>query len=99
MDNVCYLIHYTETEDSIGQATLTPHKRKVFCRVESVSGSEWFSGGQNGLRPELRLTVFRYDYEDEKTVELDGSLFSVYRTYADGDFLELYLERKVGDER
>ena len=98
MDNVCYLIRYTETADDIGQMTQTPHKRKVFCRVESVSASEWFSGGQNGLRPELRLVLFRYEYHGEKTVEVNGELFSVYRTYADKDFLEIYLERKVGNE-
>lgn len=95
--NVVTLIKETYSSDSIGQMIATEVLRDVFCNVASVTQSEWFQGGQNGLRPEYRVTVFAPDYEGEKIVELNGVRYGVYRTYLRQDEnLELYLERKTG---
>lgn len=95
--NVVTLISETYTADSIGQMVATEVTHDVFCNVSSVTQSEWFNGGQNGLRPELRVTLFAPDYEDQKIVEFNGVRYGVYRTYIRQDeLLELYLERKTG---
>lgn len=95
--NVVALIKETYTSDVIGQMIATEVSRDVFCNVSSVTQSEWFQGGQNGLRPEYRVTMFAPDYEDEKIVEFNGVRYGVYRTYLRQDEnLELYLERKTG---
>lgn len=105
--DVIYLLHDTYTPDAIGERIPTTVARRVFCNVSSVTGTEWFSGGQNGIRPEYRVVMFRHDYEGETAVNIGGTLegetvkdgteYTVYRTYnRDLDELELYLERRTG---
>lgn len=93
-----YLLAETMTQDAIGQFVRTETKRTVFGQVSSVSASEFFAGGQNGFQPELRVTMFGPDYEGEENLELDGQIYSIYRTYRGrNDTIELYLEKRRGD--
>lgn len=105
--DVIYLLHDTYTPDAIGERIPTTVARRVFCNVSSVTGTEWFTGAQNGIRPEYRVVMFRHDYNGETTVNIGGTLtdgelsggtdYTVYRTYnRDLDELELYLERRTG---
>jgi hypothetical protein len=65
--------------------------------VGSITQSEFYEGGRNGLNPEYRFTVFFADYEDETIIEYKGKRYAVYRTYLTrNDKLELYVERKGG---
>lgn len=73
--------------------------RQVFVNVTSVTGSEWFEGGRNGLNPQLRFTMFSYDYEGEDVCEYQGELYSIYRTYRTrNDDIELYVEKRKGNQ-
>lgn len=95
--NVIYLINESYTPDEIGQYIATETKRMVFCDVRSVSRSEWFDAGRNGLHPEYLFTMFAPDYKGEKIVEYDGNRYGVYRTYVGkNEQLELYVESKGG---
>lgn len=72
-----------------------PIRRSVFARVESVSRSEFFEAGRNGLSPDFKFTMFAYDYEGEKIVEYQGKRYAVYRTYLGrDDTLELYVQEE-----
>lgn len=72
-------------------------KRDIFCAAESVTASEFFEGGRNGLNPEFRFVIFFGDYNGERIVEYKGQRYAIYRTYhAKTDTLELYAERKGG---
>ena len=101
----------TRTQDATGVwRTGTESTREVFAHVESVGRNEFFAAGQQGLRPELRITVFAAEYQGEQLCELDGVRYSVYRTYrvseadfrrtarnaANADYIELYVQREVG---
>ncbi len=97
--SVCYLVSYVEGEqDEIGQEISLEKKRKVFCDVSSVSGSETFDAGRNNIVPECKVTIFAPEYESETVVILDNTRYGVYRTYWDKkyDTMELYLSKKVG---
>lgn len=105
--SVINLLQETYEVDEIGQRVPVITPRTVFCNISSVTGTEWFSAGQNGIRPEYRITMFRYDYHGEEAVNIGGELvngvveggknYSVYRTYIrDNDELELYVEKKAG---
>ena len=73
--------------------------RRVFCHVDSVTGSEFFQGGANGIRPEFRITMFKYDYENEEVLEYKETLYQIYRTYnSKNDMIELYVEKRKGVE-
>ena len=94
---VISLIAVTTSRDDYGVMRKTETKRDVFCDVSSVTQSEFFEGGRNGLNPEYRFTMFRYDYADESIVEYKGNRYSVYRTYfGRNDTIELYVERRGG---
>lgn len=83
--------------DSRGVYQTTTISRNVFAQVDSVSASEFFEGGRNGLNPEIRFTVFAYDYQGEREVIWNGAHYAVYRTFhGRDDQLELYCERKGG---
>lgn len=97
--NVAYLVTETYTRNVYGVMERTETERKVYCRITSVSGSEWFEGGRNGINPEYRVVMFRYDYEGENIMKIDGTYYTVYRTYqGTSDSIELYLEKRKGNE-
>ena len=91
------LITESWAEDTYGVLQPTETTTTVFCDVGSVTGSEIAEFGRNGINPELRMTMFRYDYNGERIVEYNGDRYSVYRTYfARNDTIELYVERRGG---
>ena len=88
---------YTQNVYGVYEKTMT--KRKVYAKVESVSGREWFEGGRNGLNPQYRFTMFQFDYLGEKVIEYNGVQYTIYRTFIRGnDELELYCELRKGNE-
>lgn len=95
---VIYLISGKREQDDEGVWRKSEEtRRKVFAQINSVTGSEFFEGGRNGLNPELRFTLFAYDYKGEEIVEYNGHLYGVYRTYFQRtDIIELYTEKKGG---
>ena len=94
---VLTLIGQTKQQDDFGVWRTSETRRDVFCNVSSVSASEFFDGGRNGLNPEFRFTMFFGDYQGERSVEFKGKAYAVYRTYqARTDELELYVERQGG---
>lgn len=82
-----------------GVAVKTRTGREVFCKVDSVTRSEFFEAGKAGLKPEYRMTMFFGDYQGETIVGYNGRYYSVYRTFmAKTDIIELYVERKTGTD-
>ena len=95
--DVITLVAVTRTQNEYGQWVASESTKDVYCEVDSVSQSEFFEGGRNGLNPEYRFTMFFADYNNEPIVEYKGLRYAVYRTYLNkNDKLELYVERKGG---
>lgn len=94
--DVLTLVSSELTKDAYGVQRKTETQRTVFCEVSSVSASEWFEASRASLNPEYRFVIFGDDYQGEKTCIYDGNAYAVYRTYRDGDYMELYTERKAG---
>ena len=91
------LVSETKSQNDKGVWEVTTSERLVFCQVNSVTRSEFFEGGRNGLNPELMFTLFFGDYEGERTIKYKGQTYGVYRTYhGRSDTIELYAERKGG---
>ena len=96
MEDIITLISVTQRQDEYGVWRMQETSKEVFCVVRSVSRSEFFEGGRNGLNPAYQFTVFGDDYDEEETVEYHSKRYGIYRTYRDGDDIELYAERKGG---
>lgn len=97
------LIRKAYTSDSIGQMIPIETTAEVYADIKSVSRAEFFAAGEKGLNPELVATMFAPDYSGEDTCEIENNgvkvRYSVYRTYlARNDSIELYLEKRVGNE-
>lgn len=99
MDDVIYLVGENFEQDMFGVLHPVTIERKVYCKVNSIGSREWFDGGRLGLKPEFQFVTFRYDYQGEKVVKFHGDYYAVYRTYIDGDNIELYTERREGYEQ
>ena len=97
--DVAYLVNESYTQDDYGVQRPTFTKRKIYCNVTSVTGTEWFEGGRNGLNPQYRITMFNFDYLGEKIIEYNGVQYTIYRTYNRSvDEIELYVELRKGNE-
>ncbi len=98
MDDILYLLASEPARNEYGVITETLTKRRVFCRVLSVSRAEFYEAGRNGLNPAYEFIVFAADYCGETVCEFDGQTYSIYRTYhvPGTDEVELYCERKGG---
>lgn len=90
------LITQTITTDDYGIESVQESERTVLCEVNSITQSEFFAAANTELKPEYKFTVFFGDYESEEIVVFHDVRYSVYRTYRTGDYLELYVERKIG---
>lgn len=98
--SVVTLIQTEQQRDAYGVMRAVETSREVFCQVDSVTRQEFFEGGRNGLNPELRFTLFAYDYDGETVIEYNGQRYGVYRTFVSRtDSVELYAERKGGVNR
>lgn len=95
--DIIKLVKTTYTNDKINQRIPTESARIVFCSVRSITQSEWYEAGKNGLKPTYCFEVFGPDYEGEKIVEYNGTRYGIYRTYRNkNERLELYAEEKGG---
>lgn len=100
MDSIAYLIKQRITTDEIGQQIETDEKQTpIFIEVQSVSRSEFYNAGREGLMPEFVFVTAAVNYSGEDTVDFAGQRFTIYRTYRSGgsDQIELYVQKKTGD--
>ncbi len=94
---VITLVATTRSQDAYGVWHEAETTHDVFCQVDSVTRSEFFEGGRNGLNPEFRFSLFIGDYNDERVLIFRGKRYGVYRTFfGRNDVVELYAERKGG---
>lgn len=68
----------------------------VFAKKRSVGLREFSAAAQMGLRAELVLDVWSFEYGGEEEVELYGQRYFVYRSYQNGERTELYLTKRSG---
>jgi hypothetical protein len=93
------LIELVTVKGELNQSIVEERVRStVFGDVDSVTQTEFFSGGRLGLQPQLKITIYDFEYHDEPIVQIDQKCYSVYRTYLvpDSDKIELYVEEKGG---
>lgn len=94
-ETIITLVKTSTTYDSIGVAQITETTRQAYAHLNSIGQKEyWSSTGQHDFKPEAVAEVFRYDYDGEELAEIDGERFQIYRTYIQGDKVDLYLTRR-----
>ena len=98
--DILTLISETFTKDELGQNIPEETRRDVFCRMESISQSEFYEAARIGLTPSYKAVIAsNFDYDGEAIAEYDGKRYAIYRTYTlESGQMELYLKREVGRE-
>lgn len=96
MTTFCKLISKTYTQDALLNFVETEVEREVLCEEEDMGGAEWHKAKQNGLSPRFMLKTATINYQGETELEYNGKRFNIYRTYKDGDKIELYCEVAAG---
>lgn len=98
MDDILYLVSQKQVRDATGIYKAVTENTMVYCKVASVSRSEFFEGGRNGLNPEYQFTVFAGDYHGESVCRYRDKSYAIYRTYIvpGTDYIELYAQREGG---
>mgnify|MGYP002539738163 CR=1 FL=1 len=99
-NDVITLVKVEKTIDDAGYNQESVTKRDVFCLVKSVRQSEFYQAQAVGLKPEIMFLLSDYlEYENEKTVIYEDSVYKVLRAYRTGIQLEITCTGGVHDER
>jgi len=78
MDDVIILIAKDKTE-----------KTKI-CEMKSIGQSEFYQAQSDGLKPEIKFVLSDYlDYENQKHIKHGDIIYTVLKTYKNGDKLEI----------
>lgn len=94
-----YLVTTVYSQNEYGVMIPNETEKRVYADITSVTGTEWFEGGRNGINPEYRMRMFAPDYEGEEVLKYNDIYYTVYRTYkARNDIIELYVEKRKGNE-
>ena len=93
------LIKKSFEKDKIGQQKeVTTVTNKVLGVLSSVSRVEWASASQLGLQAEcVAVLANSDDYCGESYADINGTRYTIYRTYLTNDGgIELYLRKDTG---
>lgn len=88
------------TFDKYGNAIKTTEAREVYVQPRGVYSSEFYNAAQLGLKPSITLILAnREDYQGEKVLEYEGTLYNIIRVdwSAQRDALSLVCEERAGD--
>lgn len=97
MDETVILIGKDERyTDENGNEKFKNRETEIFGTVTSVGQREFAAASQMGLKPELMVEIWSFEYNGEEELKLGDRLYSIYRTYQKGDRLELYLTQRSG---
>ena len=82
--------------DENGNEKTNRIETEIFGTLKSVGLREFAAASQMGLKPELMVEIWSFEYNGEEKIKLEEKLYSIYRTYQKGDRLELYLTQRSG---
>lgn len=96
LNDVAELMQEQIIKTSLGQERKSFVPSEVFCKKKSVTRTEYFTAGQSGFRPSAMFKVHLLDYDQELYIRHEEKIYSIYRTFENGDFIELYCEVRSG---
>ena len=97
MDVVIKLISQTLTADELGYPIASETSYETFAKRRSITQTEFFSAGKNGITPDFSFVVNDAEYHGQRLLEYEGKRYGIYRIYQpNNDTVELYAEYKSG---
>ncbi len=69
----------------------------VYADKKPITQTEFFAAGQNGIRPTAMFLVRTKEYNGQKKIKCEDTIYSIYRVYDRPDGVtELYCEVRIG---
>lgn len=96
MDTTVNLVSLNISKNAFGEDVETEVKTKVFATLQNVGRSEFFKAAELMLAPQFIARTAAVNYSGQRILDYGGQRFAIYRTYLDGDYVELYCEKKAG---
>lgn len=97
MNDLLTLVHRVLAAD--GYTVETETRRDVFCRLDSVSRSEFYQAQATDIRPELVFVLADYmEYDGEYLCIYESVWYRVIRTYRNGQELEIVVQKASREE-
>lgn len=95
-------------KDKLGQPIYDKVKRTILCTEASIGFNEFYRASTTDFRPEIKVIIHRFEYDNEEYCYYKEIPYRIIRTYfhngttrqynLDPDELELTLERVIGHE-
>lgn len=86
MDEIIILIGKDKVENNkIGDLIRTPVQRQVFGEKQSVWSKTFFQAVAVGMKPEIVLIIWKFDYQGEEYLEYEGIKYKIIKTYEKKD--------------
>lgn len=96
MDTVVNLIALNIEKNAFGEDVETESATSVFASLQDVGRAEFFKAAELALAPQFIARTAAINYSGQRILDYGGQRFAIYRTYLDGDYVELYCEKKAG---
>lgn len=96
-DDVIYLVSENPAAHGVFDFPMETDKM-CYCRVESVTRSEFYKARENGIQPLYMFVLSEYaDYNGEKVVLYKGKRYRVIRSYVKNHTVELTVGEATAD--
>lgn len=96
-NDVLKLVSITNTKNNLGDIVQTKTERQVFCRVKSISQSEFYQASATGFKPNIKFALSdSLEYQGEEIVKYNSMEYRVIRTYTnERNEIELVCQKGV----
>lgn len=92
-NDVIYLLSTKVIYDEYGVPKKQTTERKVYANQLSISATEFYNAGVQGLKPERQFEIYSYEYADETQLLYGGKKYRIIRTQVKGEKIRLICER------
>lgn len=82
--------------DTIKLISTDGTSREVFADIRSAGQNEFFKARQDRMNVECMAIVWAEEFAGERLAEVKGKKLAIYRSYQNGEYMELYFQQKAG---
>lgn len=81
MDEIIYLLKSNNTVNDIGDPVKVLTKIKRFAEKLEIGQKEFYQAAASGLKPEVKFSIWKFEYNNEMYFEYDGKNYKIIKTY------------------
>lgn len=94
---IVYLITQTTVADAVGNQTKVDTERKVYANKNDISITEFYNAGVNGMKPEKRFAIKSFEYNGERKLKHENTLYDIIRVSEKGENTVVTCERVIAN--